>query len=132
MKIRIKLLVLFIIVGIGAAIAINMGLFENDDPPEHIKTQIEALETTRYEVTSVKDTGELYKIQMNLLEIPSDKTVESWARAICEKVNLILRGESITRDISVKIYVPIGGKTKYYGEIYYDASRFYYEYIRAD
>ncbi|MFO8100756.1 MAG: hypothetical protein R6U37_01095 [Dehalococcoidia bacterium] len=133
MKTRIKILILFIIVGAGAAVAVNMGLLESEDPPENVKEQIEALETRNYEITSVKDTGELYKVRMELLEIPGDKTVEKWARATCAEVHLILRGEGLTRDISVKTYADIlGGKTKYYGEVYYDASIYQYTFEKPE
>ena len=131
MKIRVKLLILFIIVGIGAAVAINMGWLENEDPPEDIKAQIAALETKNYEITSVKDTGELYKIRLKLLEIPSDSTAESWARLVCEEIHYILRGEAVNRDVSVKTYADLmGGKTKYYGEVYYNRSTHQYSFAK--
>ncbi len=132
MKIRIKLLVLFIIVGVGAAVAMNMGLFESEDPPKDIKDRIKALETDDFEIASIKDTGNLYKVQLMLSDVVSDNVAESWAKWLCEEVHTILWEESLDRDISVKTYVDVGDTTKYYGETFYDASEHWYEYTKAN
>ncbi len=133
MKIRIKLLLLFIIIGIAAAVVMNMGLLENDDPPEYIKERIEALATRNYDIDSVNATDDKYTIKLELKDIPSSDTIESWTETVCREVRKILVAESIYTDISVKAYAYLmGGKTNYYGETFYNQETFRYTFYKAD
>jgi len=133
MKISIKLLLLFIIIGVAAAVVMNMGLLENDDPPEYIKERIELLNTSDYSIDSIKATDEKYTIKLELNEIPRTEIIEEWTETVCKEIRKILVAESIYTDISVKAYAYLmGGKTKYYGETFYDNGTHRYTFHGAD
>lgn len=129
MKISVKLLILFIIVGGIAAVANNLGWLEQDDAPDEIKDQIKALGNRSYEITSIRDDGEIYKIRLRLHDIPAASVIENWATSVCKEIRSILREESVTRDIEVSVYANLlGGQQQEYGECYYDHDRFSYSY----
>jgi len=133
MKIRVKLLILFIIVGAAAAVVTNMGLLENNDPPDYIKERIEALDTRDYSIDSIKATEEKYTIKLELDEIPAIETIEEWTETVCKEVRKILVADSIYTDISVKAYAHLmGGKTQYYGETFYDNGTHRYTFHKGD
>jgi|GEM_PF-5255323 len=134
MKIRVKLLILFIIVGIGAAVAINMGWLEWHDVPGDVRDQIEALSTLDYEVDSIKDTGKTYKIKLEMRKIPTLSTdeIENWTTSVCIDVNRILLREDIKRNIEVEARKKfLGGDIDKYGKTYYDKDSHRYEFTEA-
>ncbi len=133
MKIRIKLLILFLIAGAGTVVASNMGWFEYHNVPSDVSIQIHALATRNYEIDSLKDTGETYKIKLMLSEVPKVSEAEKWTLSVCADAHAILRGTTIKRNISVKSYVHLwGGKTQFCGETYYDKSTHRYEFMEGD
>ena len=78
------------------------------------------------------DDGISYKIRLKLDEIPRDDVVETWARLVCEEINIILLGKSIERNVRVKVYADLmGGKRTEYGEAVWDSDRRFYDYIHA-
>jgi len=135
MRVRYKFLFLFIIVAGAAAIMINLGLFEEEDAaPSDISEQIEALGNDRYEITKVRDDGNMYKVWINFkTQLGSNSAAKVYTDSVRDNTRSILMEADIERDIAVygsqKL---IQGRSIEYGTSYYYQSSDTYLFIAKE
>ena len=135
MRVRYKLLILFIIVAGAAAILINLGLFEEEDvAPSEIREQIENLSNDIYEVTKVSDDGNMYKIWIDFKsQLGAHSEAKVHTDSVCTNIRSILMEANIDRDIAVYgMRELIHGKLTKYGTTYYYQALDEYQFIAKE
>ncbi|MFO8010633.1 MAG: hypothetical protein R6U89_07465 [Dehalococcoidia bacterium] len=133
MRIRYKLLILFIIVGIAAAVIMNLGLFE-DEVPKEVRDSINNLAGDSFGIERIDVDDDLYKIWIEFKFVPgSSNAARVYTDSVCKDTREILSENGISSNIVVHgIRKIIHSRLVEYGSTYYHKSTGEYIFIKPD